>query len=123
MDSLMNIIHFQINRIISSVISDRVSPELHNIMGSLSTGQRDSESGTSVNNQDTSEKTNGLNTKITKKGSRSAFDLRDTSSPQSTTQPIGFLLVTTVDWYRGTRKTLYSYVLTSHDTYSYFKHD
>ena len=86
----MNIILFQINRIISSVISDRIIPEFHNIMGSLSTGQRNSESGTSVNNQDTSEKTNAINTKLTKKDSRSVFDLRDTSSPQSTTQPIRF---------------------------------
>ena len=50
-------------------------------MGSMNFGQRDTESGTSTNNQDISEKkTNGVNTKLTEKISRSAFDLRDTGN-------------------------------------------
>ena len=68
----------QINRTIGSAISDRVTPEIQIIMGSLSSGRRDTESGRSVNNQDSCEKTNGLKTKLTKNDSRSAFDLRDT---------------------------------------------
>ena len=34
----------------------------------------------SVKNQDTNEKTNGLNTKLTKKDARSALDRRDTGT-------------------------------------------
>ena len=74
----MVMMHFQINRAISSAISDRVIPEIQKIMGSLSSGQKDTESGVSINNQDTCGETNELKTKITKKDSRSAFDLRDT---------------------------------------------
>ena len=74
----MSMMHCQINRTISSAISDRVIPGIHNIMGTLSSGQRDTESDSSNNIQDNSEVTNGLKTKITKKDSRSAFDLRDT---------------------------------------------
>ena len=75
MDSLMSMMQSQINRAIHSAISDRVIPEIQNIMGSLSSGQRDTESGTSVDNQNSSEDTVGLKTEITKKDSRSAFDL------------------------------------------------
>ena len=57
MDPLMNI---------STAISDRVIHEIQSIMGSLSSGQRDTESGTSTNNQNISEKMNGLNAKLKK---------------------------------------------------------
>ena len=80
MYSLIYMMHSQINMAISSAISDRVLPEILNIVGSLSSEQRDTESGTSTNNQETSEETNGLKTKITKKDTRSAFDLRDTGA-------------------------------------------
>ena len=43
-----------------------------------SSGQRDTESGSSPNNQDNTEGTNGFISKITKKDSRSACNLRDT---------------------------------------------
>ena len=78
MDSLLSMMHSQINRAISSAISDRVVPEIEKITSSLLSGQRDTESGVSVKNQESSEETNRLKTKITKKDSRSAFDLRDT---------------------------------------------
>ena len=47
-------------------------------MGTLSSGQRDTESGSSQNNQEDREGSNGLKTKFTKKDSRSACNLRDT---------------------------------------------
>ena len=78
LDCLMIMMHSQINRAISYAISDRVIPGIQNNMGSLSSGQRDAESRMSVNNKDSSDETNGLKTKETKRNSRSAFDLRDT---------------------------------------------
>ena len=78
MDSLMAMMHSQINRAISSAITERAIPEIQNVMGSRSSGQRDTETGTSVNNQDSSEDTNVVKTKLTKKDSRSAFDPRNT---------------------------------------------
>ena len=67
LDSLMSMMHSQINRAISSAISDGVNPEIQNIMGSLSSGQRATESRTSVKDQDSSEDTVRLKTKITNK--------------------------------------------------------
>ena len=77
-DSLMNILQVQITRAINSAINDRVIPEIQNAMCTLSSGQRDTEYGSSPNNQENREGSNGLKTKITKKDSRSPFDLRDT---------------------------------------------
>ena len=78
MDSFMFVLHSQINRAISSAINDIVIPEIQNIMGSLSSGHRYTESGMSGNGQEMGEQTNRLKTKITKKDSRSAFHLKDT---------------------------------------------
>ena len=47
-------------------------------MYSLPSEQRDTDSGASAKSQDSSEETNGLKKKLTKKDSRSTFDLRDT---------------------------------------------
>ena len=77
-DSLMSVIESQINRAINSAINDRWIPEIQNIMGSLSSGHRDTESEMSGNDQENNEQANGLKTKLTKKDSMSAFDLRDT---------------------------------------------
>ena len=66
-DSLMNILQVQISRAITSVINDRMIPEKQNNMSSMFFGQREIESGTPTNNQDVSEKTNGLKTKVTKR--------------------------------------------------------
>ena len=76
MDSLMSMMHSQIKRAISSVINDRVIPEIQNLIGSLSSGHRDTESGMSCNDQENNEQTTGLKTNIAKKDS--VFDLRDT---------------------------------------------
>ena len=67
-DSLMNFLHVQITRAINSAINDEIVPEIQNIMGTLSSGQRDTESGSSSNNQDNTEGNNGFISKITKKG-------------------------------------------------------
>ena len=66
-DSLMNILQVQITRVINSAINDRVIPEIQNAMGTLSSGQMDTESGSSPNNQEDREGSNGLKTKILKK--------------------------------------------------------
>ena len=78
LDSLMNMRQVQISRAINAAINDRVIPEIQNIMGSMSFGQKDTESGTLTNNQAISEKTKGVNIKLSKKDFRSASDLRDT---------------------------------------------
>ena len=77
-DSLMNILQVQITKAINSAINNSVIPEIQNAMGTLSSGQRDTESGSSQNNQEDREGSNGLKTKIIKKVSRSACNLRDT---------------------------------------------
>ena len=77
-DSLMNILQVQITRAINSAINNSVIPEIQKAMGTLSSGQRDTESGSLPNNQEDREGSNGLKTKITKKDSRSACPLRDT---------------------------------------------
>ena len=84
-DSLMNILQVQITKAINSAINNSVIPEIQNAMGTLSSGQRDTESGSSQNIQEDRERSNGLKTKIMKKDSRSACNLRDTEgrSPYS----------------------------------------
>ena len=68
-DSLMNILQVQISRAINSAINDRVIPEIQKALGTLSSGQRDTESGSSPNNQEDREGSNGFKTKIPKKDS------------------------------------------------------
>ena len=77
MVSMMSMMHSQIKRALSSAIAKRVLPEIQNMVSSLSPGNRDSESGSSSNNQENGDRTNGFKPKIAKKDCRSAFDLRD----------------------------------------------
>ena len=77
-DPLMNILQVQITKAINSAINNSVIPEIQNAMGTLSSGQRDTESGSSQNNQDNTEGTKWFISKITKKESRSACNSRDT---------------------------------------------
>ena len=77
-DSLMNILQVQITEVINSAINNKVIPAIQNAMGTLSSGQKDTESGSSQNNQEDREGSNGPKTKIIKKDSRSACNLRDT---------------------------------------------
>ena len=80
MDSMMSMVHSQINRAISTTISERVIPEIQNIVSSMSSsGNRDTEASMSPSSQENRETPSGLKSKITKKDSRSVGDLRDTT--------------------------------------------
>ena len=77
MDSMMSLMHSQINRAITTAITERVIPEIQNIVSSISSsGNRDTEAGSSPNSQEDAEMNNGFRNKITKKDSRSTGDLR-----------------------------------------------
>ena len=87
MDSMMSMVHNQINRAISAAISERVIPEIQNIVSSMSfSGNRDTEASMSPNSLENRENTSGLKSKLTKKDSRSACDLRDTTGRGSHTK-------------------------------------
>ena len=78
MDSMMSMVHNQINRAISTAISERGIPEIQNIVSSMSSsGNRDTEARMSPSSQENRENPSGLKSKITKKDSRSVGDLRD----------------------------------------------
>ena len=80
MDSMMAMVHGQINRAISIAISEKVLPEIQNIVSSMSSsGNRDTEASMSPGSQDIRENSSGLKTKLLKKDSRSVGDLRDTT--------------------------------------------
>ena len=80
MNSMMTMVHNQINRAISTAISERVIPEIQNIVSSMSSsGNRDTEASLSPNSQEIRENSSGLKTKKLKKDSRSVGDLRDTT--------------------------------------------
>ena len=79
MDSMMFMMHRQINRAITTLIAERVTPEIQNIANSMSsTGHRDTEDSVSPNSQENRENASGPKTKIVKKDSKSVGDLRDT---------------------------------------------
>ena len=79
MDSMMAMVHSQINRAISTAISEKVLPEIQNIVSSMSSsGNRDTEMSMSPSSQENRENPSGLKTKLLKKDSRSVGDLRDT---------------------------------------------
>ena len=66
MDSMMSMVHNQINRAISTAISERVIPEIHNIVSLMSSsGNRDTEASMSPSSQENRENTSWLRTKIT----------------------------------------------------------
>ena len=95
MESMMSIMHSQINRAITTAIAERVIPEIQNIANSMSSmGHRDTEASSSPNSQENRENASGPKIKITKKDSRSVGDLRDAmghgSYNQEGEQPILF---------------------------------
>ena len=66
MDSVMSMMHNQINRAITTAIFERVIPEIQNIVSSMSSSEnRDTEASMSPNSQENRENTSGLKTKIT----------------------------------------------------------
>ena len=79
MDSMVTMMHSQINRAINNAISERVIPEIQNIVSSMSSsGNRDTETSMSPHSQENRENPSGFKSKFTKGDSRSACDLRDT---------------------------------------------
>ena len=79
MESMMSIMHSQINRAITTAIAERVIPGIQNIANSMSSmGHRDTEASSSPNSQENRESAPGPKIKIAKKDSRSVGDLRDT---------------------------------------------
>ena len=87
MDSMMSMMHRQINRAISTSIAERVIPEIQNMVSSMSSvGNRDTEASLSPNSQENTEMNSGFTTKLTKKDSRSACDPRATRDSSSYTR-------------------------------------
>ena len=78
MDSMMSMVHNQINRAIRTATFEKVIPEIQNFVSSMSSSGN-TEASMSPNSQENRKNTTGLKTKITKKDSRSACDLRDTT--------------------------------------------
>ena len=77
-DSMMSMMHSQINRAFSNAITERVIPEIQNIVSSMSSsGNRDTEASASPNSQENGECSSGFKSKFAKKDSQSACDLRD----------------------------------------------
>ena len=101
MDSMMSMMHNQINRAVTTAINERVIPEIQNIANSMSSmGHRDTEASSSPNSQENRESAPGPKIKIAKKDSRSVGDLRDTMSHGSYTTKYGhsyYLLVLYLD--------------------------
>ena len=78
MDSMMSMMHSQINRAISNAIAKRVIPEIQNIVSSMSSsGNRNTEASVSPNSQENRECSSGFKSKFAKRDSQSACDLRD----------------------------------------------
>ena len=94
MDSMMAMVHSQINRAISTAISEKVLPEIQNIVSSMSSsGNRDTEASMSPDSQENRENPSGLKTKLLKKDSRSVGDLRDTTGRGSYKTHFAFLSI------------------------------
>ena len=84
MDSMMSMMHSQINRVITTAIAERVIPEIQKIANLMSsTGHRDTEASLSPSNQENRESASGPKIKIAKKDSRSVGDLGDTTGHDS----------------------------------------
>ena len=78
MDSMVSMMHSQINRTISNAITERVIPEIQNIVSSMSSsGNRDTEASVSPNSRENRECSSGFKSKFAKEDSQSACDLRD----------------------------------------------
>ena len=77
MESMMDFMQTQISRAINSAISERIIPEIQNMMGNSTLVQQGVEPGSSLNEDESGNM--WKNTKLTKKDSRSACDLRDHS--------------------------------------------
>ena len=78
MDSMMSMMHSQINRVINNAIAEKVIPEIQNIVSYMSSsGNRDTEASVSPISQENRECSSGFKSNFAKKDSWSACDLRD----------------------------------------------
>ena len=77
MEAMMDLMQSQISRPISSAISERIIPEIQNMVENLPLSQHGVEPGTSTNEDGIGNVWKNEITKFTKKDSRSACDLRD----------------------------------------------
>ena len=73
----MDLMHTQISRAINSAISERIIPEIQNMVGNLPLNHYGVEPCTSTNEDGNRNVWKNANTELTKKDSRSACDLRD----------------------------------------------
>ena len=79
MGSMMSMVHNQINKAINTAISEKVIPEIQNIVSSMSSpGNRDTKASLSPNSQENRENTSGLKTEITKKRTHGPHVTRET---------------------------------------------
>ena len=76
-EMMIDLMHTQISRAIGSAMSERIIPEIQNMVESLPLNQHGVEPYTSKNEDGTRNVWKNANTKLTKKDSRSACDLRD----------------------------------------------
>ena len=76
METMMDLMQTQITRAISSAMSERIIPEIQNMVENLPLGQHGVEPGTSLNEDGVRSAWESTNTRLTKKDSRSACDLR-----------------------------------------------
>ena len=77
MEAMIDLMQSQINRAISSAISEIIIPEIQNMVKNLPLGQHGVEPCTSTNEEGIRSAWENTNTRLTKKDSRSACDLRD----------------------------------------------
>ena len=102
MDSMMSMMHSQINRAITTAIAERVIPEIQNIANSMSSaGHRYTEDSMSPYSQENRENASGPKTKIAKKDSMSVGDLRNTKGCGSYTYKIVTKLTSTVHFVKA----------------------
>ena len=77
METMMDLMHSQISRAISPAISERIIPEIQNMVKNLPLSQHGVEPCTSANEDIIRNVWKNANTRLIKKDSRSACDLRD----------------------------------------------
>ena len=77
MEAVLDLMQSQISRAISSAISERIIPEIQNMVENLPLSQHGVEPCTSINEDGIGNVWKNANTKFRKKDSRSACDLKD----------------------------------------------
>ena len=77
METMMDFMHTQISRAISSATSERIIPEIPNVVKNLPLNHQGAEPCPSLNEDGVGKMWKNANTQFTKKDSRSACDLRD----------------------------------------------